>query len=332
MNSGNCHERLERELADIPAGKVIVKKHRSDHETAFCPDMFRTDGKGKGVIEIFSLFPGIELFYNRFIADLVKHVHEPMKDLMQINHCRAGRIGWRMGKNNCIYLGAGDLSLHMADMCQRSEMDLPLGFYEGIEISLDIAELKQSSPDILREAGIDWIMLREKFCRGSKPTAMPASEKIEHIFSELYDLPERLRVPYYKLKVQELLLFLSMADPPEGNEPGGQDQSRTEIIKEIHALITANMDKRYTIDELAKRYLLNTTTLKAGFKAMYGLPIASYMKQYRIKQAMRLLRETDESISEIAGRVGYESRSKFTKAFKDSAEILPTEYRSLYRG
>ena len=41
---------------------------------------------------------------------------------------------------------------------------------------------------------------------------MRAKNEIEHIFSELYSVPDRLQRPYFKLKVQELLLFLSMVD------------------------------------------------------------------------------------------------------------------------
>ena len=40
-----------------------------------------------------------------------------------------------------------------------------------------------------------------------------------------------------------------------------------------------------------------------------------------------MLRETDESISSISASVGYESQSKFSKAFKDVMNILPTDYR-----
>ena len=63
------------------------------------------------------------------------------------------------------------------------------------------------------------------------------------------------------------------------------------------------------------------------FKSVYGLPIASYMKHYRISRAAQMLRETDESISSISASVGYESQSKFSKAFKDVMNILPTDYR-----
>lgn len=57
------------------------------------------------------------------------------------------------------------------------------------------------------------------------------------------------------------------------------------------------------------------------------MPIASYVKEYRIQQAMKLLRETDDSIAVIAEKVGYETQGKFTKAFKERVQMLPTEYR-----
>ena len=63
------------------------------------------------------------------------------------------------------------------------------------------------------------------------------------------------------------------------------------------------------------------------FKAVYGQPVATYMKQYRIRRAMELLRETRASVAEIAAQVGYESQGKFTKAFKDVTQQLPTQYR-----
>lgn len=63
------------------------------------------------------------------------------------------------------------------------------------------------------------------------------------------------------------------------------------------------------------------------FKAVYGLPIATYMKEYRVREAMKLLRETDATIAEIAYQVGYRTQGKFSEAFKDIVQMLPTEYR-----
>lgn len=115
---------------------------------------------------------------------------------------------------------------------------------------------------------------------------------------------------------------------PDSHEPDNENTGAvSETIKKVHALITEHMDKRYTIDELAKRFLMNTTTLKAAFKAEYGLPIASYMKRHRMEQAKKLLADTDRGISDIAQSVGYESQSKFSEGFKAFSGLLPTEYR-----
>ena len=99
----------------------------------------------------------------------------------------------------------------------------------------------------------------------------------------------------------------------------------------INIDISAPVKCHYTIEELSKQYLMNTTTLKSVFKAVYGMPIASYMKEYHMKLASNMLLQEDKSISEIATAVGYKSQSKFTSAFRDIFQILPTAYQKLYR-
>ena len=63
------------------------------------------------------------------------------------------------------------------------------------------------------------------------------------------------------------------------------------------------------------------------FKEVYGSSLAAHMKEHRMERAAALLRETDLSVAEIAGQVGYESQSKFTAAFKETYGELPSEYR-----
>ena len=74
------------------------------------------------------------------------------------------------------------------------------------------------------------------------------------------------------------------------------------------------------------------THLDVYKRQVYGLPIATYMKEYRVRRAMELLRESGGSIAAIAAAVGYESQGKFTRAFKDVTGQLPTEYRREHRG
>ena len=99
------------------------------------------------------------------------------------------------------------------------------------------------------------------------------------------------------------------------------------VIREIHDRLTEHLDERITIDDLARQYLINPTTLKVAFKSVYGNSIAAHMKEHRMEEAARMLRETDHSIADIARTVGYDSQSRFTSAFKSYYGVLPREYR-----
>ena len=135
-----------------------------------------------------------------------------------------------------------------------------------------------------------------------------------------------MRLPYFKLGTQELLLYLNRLDPKHTAVPRYQSQ-QTETVRKIHDQLTGHLDRRYTIEELSRQFLINSSTLKQVFKAVYGLPIATYMKEYRIHKAMDMLRRTDKSIAQIAEEVGYETQGKFTNAFKDCTQMTPSKYR-----
>ena len=229
-----------------------------------------------------------------------------------------------------LYFGNGDLSFHYTDKCSDSDITLPLGYYEGLSVALDLPVLQESLPELLRDAGVDVRDLCVKFCGKQETAALPASSRIEHIFSEVYDLPEQMKLPYLKLKCQELLMFLNMAEPAGENVLDPHYSEQVSLIRQIHDRMTEHPEKRYTIDELAKEYLINTAALKSIFKSVYGMPVAAYMKRYRITKAAGLLRNSNESIASIARAVGYESQSKFSAAFKDIMKILPTDYRRQY--
>ena len=96
----------------------------------------------------------------------------------------------------------------------------------------------------------------------------------------------------------------------------------------VHDYLRSNLDRKITIDELALRFHINTTTLKKEFKLVYGTSVAAHIRKHRMEEASRLLRTTNMSISLIAAAVGYESQSRFSLVFKEEYGMLPTAYRS----
>ena len=107
----------------------------------------------------------------------------------------------------------------------------------------------------------------------------------------------------------------------------GYQADQIQIVRRIHELLTEHMEQYFTIEYLAKQYLINPTTLKTVFKAVCGNSIAAHIREHRMERATGLLLDTQQSISQIAKAVGYESQSKFTAAFKDYYKLPPTQYR-----
>ena len=217
------------------------------------------------------------------------------------------------------------------DNC-ASEMSFPLKHYRGISVVINLSVVVKNPPEILSDSGIDILQFKEKFCADGNCFIMRAKDEIEHIFSELYSVPDCLQKPYFRLKVQELLLFLCMVDVSKEKRRELYTSPQVEIIKTIHKRLVSNLQERPTIEELSKEYLINPTTLKDTFKGIFGQPIGSYMKEYRIRQAAILLRQTQSTIAEIANKVGYENQSKFATAFRDVLKITPAEYRKQNSG
>lgn len=100
-----------------------------------------------------------------------------------------------------------------------------------------------------------------------------------------------------------------------------------QTIRQVHEYLASHLDARITIEALSRKFLMNATTLKNGFKNLYGTSIAAHIKVHRMEKAAQLLTETGLSVGEIAASVGYANQSKFSGVFFDHYGYLPLEYR-----
>lgn len=273
------------------------------------------------------LFAGVALSYADIVSDSFSHRHEALAHILQINYCRAGQIVWNMKDGGSIFLNPGDFSLHTLDVCTDSTVQFPTGQYQGLTISVDLQEASVHPPGPIAEAEIFPDLLRDKFCPNHAPAFLAGNEQTEHIFAAFYGQPEKLRLPYRRVKALDLFLYLARMEFAPRNELTEYPPEQVAIVREIHSQLLRHMERRSTIEELSKQYLINPTTLKSVFKAVYGASLAAHIKEHRMEQAAKMLRETDMSIAAVAQAVGYESQSKFTAAFKNRFAALPTAYR-----
>ena len=72
-------------LKDIPNGKIIINRHNSTHENTIFNKDFRYCSDGRGLVDTYSVFPGIELSFNYYYANCFEFQHRPVHSAMQIN-------------------------------------------------------------------------------------------------------------------------------------------------------------------------------------------------------------------------------------------------------
>ena len=150
---------------------------------------------------------------------------------------------------------------------------------------------------------MDLYELQKKYCSDRTPYVIPGEPAIEHIFSELYNVPVKIKKDYFKIKVLELLLYLDALELSGHTEERPYFyKSQVEKIKAIQALLTQDLTKNYTLEELSARFDIALTPMKNCFKSVYGSPIFTYMRNYRMNYAASLLK-SDKSlkVAEIAG-------------------------------
>lgn len=290
---------------------------------------------GEGVMTCYTVFPGAYLIYNDFHMQSCDSEFKSDVDMFCIDHCREGRIEGRieqdMGNGAYSYVEAGDLKIDNRKH-HDTHFEFPLSHYHGITVALYMEQASQSLATDLSGFSIDLYALQRKYCAERNLYLVRGQGVIEHIFSELYTVPGRIRKPYFKIKILELLLFLDALELPSDHEERPYFyKSQVEKIKAIQGYMTADVQRHSTLEELSSKFDIPLTSMKTCFKGVYGTSIFAYMRAYRMNRAAVLLRTgRQESVAEIAGRVGYDSPSKFAVAFKEVMGKSPLEYRNSF--
>ena len=105
-------------------------------------------------------------------------------------------------------------------------------------------------------------------------------------------------------------------------------QNEKNVLSNAINYIELNYQHTVNFKKLSESLFTSVTHLIRIFKKNTGLTPHQYLEQYRMLKACRLLLVTPMSVTEIAGRVGYNSTSNFIARFKLNYNATPAEYRS----
>ncbi|MET0794349.1 MAG: AraC family transcriptional regulator [Polyangiaceae bacterium] len=96
-------------------------------------------------------------------------------------------------------------------------------------------------------------------------------------------------------------------------------------------LLQAEPAKRWTVERLARAVGLSRAAFARRFAALSGRSPLRYLTELRLALAASLLETTDDSLAELALRVGYTSEFAFSRAFKRQHGVAPGSFRRLRR-
>ncbi len=100
------------------------------------------------------------------------------------------------------------------------------------------------------------------------------------------------------------------------------------VVSRALTMIHAQPNHDWSVDRLAHNVELSPSRFSARFKETVGQSPMSYVAKWRIHVASRLLKETKDTVSDIALKVGYENLAAFNRAFKRHLDVPPGVWRS----
>jgi AraC family transcriptional regulator len=122
-----------------------------------------------------------------------------------------------------------------------------------------------------------------------------------------------------------LQLMARFVDKPKSsfNISSNKNQKIAIALENIHL----NFHKNLSVAQLAAEVHINEDYFSRLFKKVTGFLPNAYLTKVRLEKAQQLLLFSDESVTEIAYKSGFNNRTYFAKVFKEATNKSPKEYR-----
>ncbi|WP_430928723.1 AraC family transcriptional regulator [Polaribacter marinivivus] len=136
------------------------------------------------------------------------------------------------------------------------------------------------------------------------------------------------------LKLQNLLVLLSNFEYQQLSEKNFIDDLPSKFssrIRKVHNYVENNYQRKIKLEEIANLVNMSEQSFSRFFSKLMGRPFFTFLNEYRINLAKRMLMDTDWSVREICFACGYESVAFFHRQFNKFCSTTPSKYRNKYK-
>ena len=257
---------------------------------------------------------------------IIWHWHEEL----EIGYIKKGHIKIYTNENSYIFGPGEGYLMNSSIMAMKENLDpddmaVEVNFiFHSILLSghyHSIFETEYMNP-ILKDPHLELIRFSEKTKRG---------REILWMLKKLEEFEEPEKEKYKEFHIRNYLsgiwihLLDQLAEAPKTNQKGGRaSQSR---LQYMIAYIHEHFADKITLEDIADSASISTREATRCFKRIRGKSPVDYLIEYRLGRAQLLLRDTDESITDIALQTGFSDSAYFGKMFKRYFHITPGEFR-----
>ncbi|MBQ7148599.1 MAG: AraC family transcriptional regulator [Pseudobutyrivibrio sp.] len=105
------------------------------------------------------------------------------------------------------------------------------------------------------------------------------------------------------------------------------NRKKIDKLKPVIKYVELHYTEPITVGEMAKHAGFSESHFMRFFKETFGVSFITYLNDYRLSMAARLLLSTEDNILDISQQVGFENLSHFNRQFKNKYNKTPKEYR-----
>ncbi|MEP6261161.1 MAG: AraC family transcriptional regulator [Gillisia sp.] len=143
-----------------------------------------------------------------------------------------------------------------------------------------------------------------------------------------FNLMPTIKSLYFKAKAYELLSlqFNRAGDPDVEQCPFLSDEVNILKIRKAKDIVISRMAEPPSLQELSDEIGLSLKKLKDGFKQIYGDSVYSFLFDYKMEYARKLLDSGEYNVNEVGLKVGYSTASHFIASFRKKFGTTPKKY------
>lgn len=158
----------------------------------------------------------------------------------------------------------------------------------------------------------------------------PFSPAVAVILSQImnYNLHPSIKQLYIKGKVYELIsLYFNRTEDTDMEQcPFLGDEENVKRIRRAKEIVIERMAEPPTLHALSEEIGLPLKKLKEGFRQVYGDSVYSFLFDYKMDYARKMLESGKHNVNEVGLKIGYSTASHFIAAFKKKYGTTPKKY------